>query len=220
MNDKIVCADEACHETGVTKDSENLTQEAESLKTEAEFTETVVGYLRARKNLGLVLVLTLINMALTTFGSSLNFPFSAFVPDILVGLGKASNTSGLLFYWASAILMALFGMCWLFCMVRPWWMVCALILFVVDTVAMGWLSILCMDGNSNLDVSLLINGAFHIWVLTYLVKGVGTGFKLRKFLKEKEESETRMNQATEDSSDVQHSSPEEMDLRRISATAK
>lgn len=185
MSDEVICADEERRDPEVTKDAENIGHDVEAVKKEVEFAEVAVAYLRARKNFGVALVLTIINMALSAFGSSLNFPFSAFVPDLLVGLGKASNAHGAFFYGASAAVMALFGMCWLFCMVRPWWMVCALVLFILDTAAMGWLSLLCMDGNVDLGMSFLVNAAFHIWVLFYLFKGVGAGFKLRRLLGER-----------------------------------
>ena len=185
MSDEVICADEERRDPEVTKDAENIGHDVESVKKEVEFAEVAVEYLRARKNLGVALVLTIINVALSAFGSSLNFPFSVFVPDLLVGLGKASNTHGVYCYGASAVVMALFGMCWLFCVVRPWWMVCALVLFVLDTVAMGGLTILCMNGNVDLGMSVLINAVFHIWVLYYLVKGVGAGFKLRRLLGER-----------------------------------
>ena len=185
MSDEVVNVGEESRAAEMTKDIESPGQDVESVKKEVEFAEVAVGYLRARKNLGVALVLTIINMALSAFGSSLNFPFSVFVPDLLVGLGKASNTHGVYCYGASAVVMALFGMCWLFCVVRPWWMVCALVLFVLDTVAMGGLTILCMNGNVDLGMSVLINAVFHIWVLYYLVKGVGAGFKLRRLLGER-----------------------------------
>ena len=185
MSDGVVGVDEVRRDPEAPKDGGSLGEDVGSDKKDVELAEFFVGYLRARNNLGVALVLTIINMALSAFGSSLNFPFSVFVPDLLVGLGKASNTHGVYCYGASAVVMALFGMCWLFCVVRPWWMVCALVLFVLDTVAMGGLTILCMNGNVDLGMSVLINAVFHIWVLYYLVKGVGAGFKLRRLLGER-----------------------------------
>ena len=76
-------------------------------------------------------------VTLTVLGSSWGFVYSAFAPDLLGSLGMASDGHGGLWHAMAGGIMALFGMCWMFCMIRPWWMVLALLLFILDTVALG-----------------------------------------------------------------------------------
>ena len=153
-------------------------------KEEIEFVETLAEYEQSRKNLGLIIALTAINIALTVFHSFWGFAFSAFAPNLLVGLGMASDGHGGLWYGMAGGIMVLFGMCWMFCMIRPWWMVLALLLFILDTVALGVVVGFEFDPDSGKAIkAILISVVFHIWALCTLFKGTFTGFKLRRLLR-------------------------------------
>ena len=192
---------DASRENTAADMSEMQGDEATLTRCEAELVETLLKYQRARHNLGIMIVLTAINIAFVVFKAKLQFPFSAFVPYLLVGFGAASEGSGAFGYVVASAIMAMFVVCWLFCTVRPWWMVLALVMFVLDTVTMGVLSIMCVSADAGLSVSFIIDAVFHIWVLNYLFKGAFAGFKFRKLLKMavKETEGTRAERPQEES---------------------
>jgi hypothetical protein len=57
-------------------------------------------------------------------------------------------------------------------------MIAALVMFVIDTLFLGYLYI------SSQDISGILDALIHIWVIYYLITGVIHGIKLNKLKKE------------------------------------
>ena len=152
-------------------------------------------YRAARQNLWIVILATAVNMVLALLQTGRYFLFSARVPYLCTDYGMflsgrypaeyyegwrdpASLPSGV-FYELLAIalvIVALYVVCAIFAPKNNGWMICALVLFVLDTVAMFgdfWL-------NEYFEASCILDVIFHIWVLVSLISGVSAGAKLKR----------------------------------------
>jgi len=154
-------------------------------------------YSSARSNLLLVVLFTLINCVICSFGGMTYFLFSAAAPyslamegavlsgrfsdDVyieLVGAPKSElmleSTSYFVFMLSiAAVILVLFFLCWLLSgNGRVGWMIAGLVLFAADTVYM-FLSY-------GFSVDQILDILFHIWVLASLIMGVVAHFKLKK----------------------------------------
>ena len=70
--------------------------------------------------------------------------------------------------------IAVYFVCWLLSKKHYAWMIVALVLFSMDTLAMVALYVLVGDFSGILDVLI------HAWVMFYLITGVINGYKLKK----------------------------------------
>lgn len=181
MNEDITPVAEETANTDMTNEGNDIrnddTANGENtveIEVNPEVIAATAEYLRGRRELGTMIVLTVINIALIIFGSSWNFPFSALLPQIFA-YGSTFEGAGILWYGAAAVSILLFVLSWVFCMEKPGWMVFALVLFIIDTAFAG---LACFG--DNVDAGCLVCIGFHIWVLYYLIKGVRAGFKLKK----------------------------------------
>lgn len=127
----------------------------------------------ARVNLLLVVVLTAVNLALLSLGSDTQFLFSASFPSIayMVGDSLSAAVGGATFRLGGLMLGAgvdaLFLLCWLGSGRRRGFLIAALVLFVLDSLA--FLALYALAGFS---LSGLLDAAFHVWVLVSLILGV------------------------------------------------
>lgn len=129
----------------------------------------------ARSNLLLMIILTVVNIVLLAVGADTMLLFSATVPYYVAAFGIFSEIGQLIAAGIAiaAVILALYLLCWIFSKKHYGWMVAALVLFILDSIAMVGLYIWAEDFSGILD--LLI----HIWVLYYLIIGVRYGYKLK-----------------------------------------
>ncbi len=130
----------------------------------------------ARGNLLLMIILTVINIILAAVGSDTMLLFSATVPYYVATIGILSEIgilagTGL---GIAAVILIIYLLCWIFSKKHYGWMIAALVLFILDTLAMIGIYMLYGDASGVLDIVI------HAWVLYYLVIGVRYGYKLKK----------------------------------------
>lgn len=138
----------------------------------------------ARGNLLLMIVLTVVNILLSLLGSDTMLLFSATVPYFAATVGILSEIGILVGIGVgiAAVILGIYLLCWIFSKKHYGWMIAALVLFALDTLAMIGIYMLYGDVSGVLDVLI------HAWVLYYLVIGVRYGYKLKKMPPETEVS--------------------------------
>ncbi len=150
-------------------------------------------YNNGRNNLLSVVVLSTINLVLLVINSSSYFLFSASVPYLLVELGKficgmypaeyyAGEFENFTFlpqsvFWVmlaiAVVIILLYLLSYLFSKKgRVGWLIFALVIFALDTVAMFWFY--------QLEADIILDIAFHIWVLITLAMAIHAHGKLKK----------------------------------------
>lgn len=152
-------------------------------------------YNSARHNILLVIAFTLINSVLLFTGSDSYFLFSAAIPYYMTLFGllytgrmpaewyegvefQPDPDSVLYIYLAIAVvIVALYGIMWFLSKKHGYgWLVAALLFFVADTFAM-----FCFTGFS---ADMIMDFAFHIWVLVSLASGIIAAINLKKLPEE------------------------------------
>ena len=137
-------------------------------------------YKTARNNLLLMLILTVINIILYLVGSDTMMLFSATVPYFGVIIGSVSG-SQIFFIFCACIAVAiliLYLLCWILSKDHYGWMIVALVLFIIDTLAMIGMYLGMGEISGILDVVI------HVWVLYYLIIGVKYGKQIKNLLEE------------------------------------
>ncbi|MBQ2863481.1 MAG: hypothetical protein IJE84_04825 [Clostridia bacterium] len=151
-------------------------------------------YNSARMNLLIVVAFTVINLILLVTNSDTYFLFSAFVAYFITVIGMVlcgrfpmedySDASGLQFVFLddsvfvvllviSIIITLFYFLAWLMSSKnRGGWLIFALVLFSIDTLAMLFL-------NGIISVDTIIDVLFHVWVMYYLVVGISAYRKLK-----------------------------------------
>ncbi|MBQ6717944.1 MAG: hypothetical protein IJN22_03505 [Clostridia bacterium] len=129
----------------------------------------------ARSNLLLMIILTVVNIVLLAVGADTMLLFSATVPYYVAAFGIFSEISQLIVAGLAiaAVILVLYLICWIFSKKHYGWMIAALVLFILDSIAMIGLYIWAEDFSGILDLVI------HIWVLYYLIIGVRFGYKLK-----------------------------------------
>lgn len=130
-------------------------------------------YDSARSNLLLAIVLTVVNIVLFFTGSGTMLLFSVSVPYYAVIFGDVFGIAPVGVCFAVVVLVAYF-LCWLLSKKRVGWLIAALVLFLIDTLAMAGMYMLIEDTSGIMD------GLIHIWVLYYLFAGVSAHGKQKK----------------------------------------
>ena len=137
-------------------------------------------YRSARVDLLIVIIFTVLNIALLFGQADTMMLFSATVPYVAVVIGYAANieaggglewfvTGSLIFAF---VILAMYLVCWFFSKRRNGWLIAALVLFGLDTVA----TVLLYMGNLGKGImDILIHGI----VIYYLVMGVKAGKQLK-----------------------------------------
>ena len=152
-------------------------------------------YNSARHNILLVIAFTLINSVLLFTGSDSYFLFSAAIPYYMTLFGllytgrmpaewyegvefQPDPDSVLYIYLAIAVVVvALYGLCWFLSKKHGYgWLVAALLFFVADTFAMFYFT--------GFSADMILDFAFHIWVLVSLASGIIAAINLKKLPEE------------------------------------
>ena len=137
-------------------------------------------YKSARVDLLLVIIFTVINIVMLFSGSETMMLFSATVPYVAVLVGYLANieaggaldwfvTGSLIFAF---VILAMYLVCWFFSKKRYGWLLAALVLFSLDTVATVFLY---LDNLGAGVMDFLIHGI----VIWYLAMGVKAGKQLK-----------------------------------------
>ena len=124
-------------------------------------------YKAARANLLLALAFTLVNIVLLFAGTDSYFLFSATIPYVLainyVSIGAIAVIAALL-------ILVVYLLCYLFSKKSYGWMIAALVLFSLDTVFLLYFAFI-----STAFAEFIIDIAFHVFGLVYLIQGVRYG---------------------------------------------
>ena len=147
---------------------------------------------RGRGTLLLIIIFTVVNLAFVLMDLGTYFLFSVSVPYYLVsycmGLDNffvdgpwdtiGSNTQMALVI--GAVILIIYLLCWLLAKKHSGWMVAATVLFVVDSLALVWISFALLVRPMNNIVDFLM----HIWALVQMIQACVAGGKLRRMDRE------------------------------------
>ncbi len=159
-------------------------------------------YKGARNNLLLVVVFTLINSVMCLFGSSTYFLWSASIPYYFTLYGMVYTGRFPAEYYAdwadfvplgdsylatmvttAFVCIAIYLLFWFLSKKHGYgWLVAALVFFVVDTIYMFYVS--------GFSADMILDIAFHIWVIATLIMGISAALKLKKLPPEEQAPET------------------------------
>ena len=138
--------------------------------------QQAVIFSRARSNLLLVIGFTIINMILRITGSNVFFLFSATMPSVVLEITYATASWGIGIAFAALIVMV-YLLCWAFAKRWRWLIVVALVFFSIDTLMFF---ALVMPLISSMDISLIIEIGFQLWIMFYLITGTRAWARLRR----------------------------------------
>ncbi len=165
-------------------------------------------YANACNNVLLVVALTAINIILLATNSNTYFLFSAYIPFALVDVAMVlcgrypaefytGDFAGMEFFPQSvfvialciaAVILLIYVLCWVFAKKQKCgWLIAALVLFLVDTVAMFALNGVILDS--------VFDYVIHVWVIISLVSGIAAFGKLKKLPAEPEADAVPMTEA-------------------------
>ena len=134
-------------------------------------------------NLGIVILLSLVNVVLLVTDADVSFPFSAIFPTLTVMCGQELTLeTGYAGFETAGTFLALgsiliYGICWLTARKYRGWILVALLLFLFD-------SLLLLPFIPGSGSAIWIDVVFHCWVLWSLFNGVRAWIKLRRIEKE------------------------------------
>ena len=129
-----------------------------------------------RYSLLLIVILTVVNLIMTILDTNTYFLFSASVPYYLVFVGMgiengfvngAWNVKGTLTYTGlviALVIVAVYLLCWLLSKKRAGWLTAALVLFIIDTVALVVITFALYDS----PMGKLVDFLLHIWAIVEL----------------------------------------------------
>lgn len=136
----------------------------------------------------LILIFTLVNLLMVLLDTDRYFLFSASVPYYLTLLGIGMDNGFADAVWSridtftitalviSAVILALYLLCWLMSKKRAGWLTAALVLFSLDTIALVALSYLLYGDILTNILDLLL----HAWAIWQLAQAVRANGKLKK----------------------------------------
>jgi hypothetical protein len=155
-------------------------------KSSREYQENL--YKGSRYNLLLVLIFTVINLFSLVTGGNSYWLFSASIPYYLTGFGMLFDaevaysqtlvvgtfaTTALVI---SAVILAVYLICWIFSKKHVGFLITALVLFALDTLALlGLIVLLQMNIAEN-----ILDIVFHAWVIISLARGLAAHARLKK----------------------------------------
>lgn len=133
-------------------------------------------YSAARGGLLLMMILTVVNTVQAALGSESYFVFSDYLAYLCAVFGRIfyDESGGESLYLvvgcAGAMLILLpYLLCWIFSKKRRGWLIAALVLFIIDTL------LVAVDAIGFMEISYLMDIAFHIWLVVELILGVRAG---------------------------------------------
>ena len=136
-----------------------------------------------RYSLLLIVILTVVNLIMTILDTNTYFLFSASVPYYLVFVGMgiengfvngAWNVKGTLTYTGLVIALVIVAV-YLLSKKRAGWLTAALVLFIIDTVALVVITFALYDS----PMGKLVDFLLHIWAIVELIQAVRGSKKLR-----------------------------------------
>ena len=134
----------------------------------------------SRKQLLLVVLFSAINVLLVLFRINLSFLFSASFPLFIAQFGQmlSQETGGLLPLLIAAMfsfsIVFLYWLCYVLAKKYRVFILVALILFSIDTLFLIW------SLTFGLGLSIILDVAFHAWVMYYLIIGTKAWSDLKK----------------------------------------
>ena len=138
-------------------------------------------YKAARGNLLAMLILTAVNTLLALTGSDRYYLFTDFAAYIWAVFARGfydftGEAKWLVLGAAGAVLvMAVYFLCWLLSKKRRGWLTAALVLFIIDTVALVVITFALYDS----PMGKLVDFLLHIWAIVELIQAVRGSKKLR-----------------------------------------
>lgn len=150
-------------------------------KNSREYLEKKVS--SARHSLLLVLIFTVINLVMLLADGNSYFLFSASVPYYLtafgIGMDMGMGTEGIGVFTTtalviSAVILAVYLVCWLLTKKKPAWYVVSAVLFAVDTVALVLIAL-----GFDILTDNIMDLVFHAWVIIELFQAVSANKKLK-----------------------------------------
>ena len=133
-------------------------------------------YRTARSGLLGMMILTVINAVQAALGSDSYFVFSDYLSYYCALFGRIffEESGGESIYLIvgcalAALVLVPYLLCWIFSKKRRGWLIAALVLFIIDTLLVVW------DAIGFMDISYLMDIAFHIWLIVELILGIRAG---------------------------------------------
>ena len=143
-----------------------------------EIKNSAVKFNRARNNLLLVVVFTMINLVLIALEMDLSFLFSAIVPQIILFFSIDMSLS-LPFAMTVAILcLSFYVLCFALSKRYRVFILIAFLAFATDTAILLYFALISGVGDFIFDI------AFHAWIHFYLITGIIAWAKLRNVSRE------------------------------------
>lgn len=146
----------------------------------AEIKKLVLQFNKTRGNLLLVIAFTAVNLFLSAFRADYYLLFSATAPQFIYEVGRSLSqeyqngaymTIGLV---VAFVVILLYLICWALAKRSRAFILVALILFGVDSILFVYLFLA-----AGFEASYLLDVAFHVWILYYLISGVIVWARLR-----------------------------------------
>lgn len=129
-------------------------------------------YDTARHNLLLMIAFTAINVILRLVQADLYFLFSASIPLAVLDIATLFTTGVSIPAVVIAVaVVVVYLVCWILSKKRTGWLIAAMVLFALDTLAMFLVY--------EIGVGMLLDIVFHAYVLFYLISGTVAAVKLR-----------------------------------------
>ena len=142
--------------------------------------EEMSKFRRSVTNLGIMTLLSAVNVVLIVSGAEVGFPFSAFFPGLAAAVGKGlAEESEVAIFTLCGIGMGIssiliYATCWVLAKKIRCFILVAFLLFLLD-------SLLLLPFIPGSDASVWIDVAFHLWVLFSLFSGVRAWRALRRY---------------------------------------
>lgn len=124
-----------------------------------------------RSNLLLAIILTVVNIVLLFTGSETMLLFSISVPYYAVIFGVIFEEQAMIII--AAVILAVYFLCWLLSKKRVGWLIAALVLIILDTLALIGFYVLAEEISGILDL------VFHAMIIYYLAVGISSAKKLK-----------------------------------------
>jgi len=148
--------------------------------TDTDKKQQILIFEKSRNNLLLVVAFTVINLVLIYFEAGVNFLFSATIPQFILNVAKvvAGSTDENIFLIIGLVIAFLavlsYFVFWLLARRARVLILVSLIFFCIDSLLLVYLVF-----NDDFNFSVLMEIAFHAWILYYLITGVKAWYKLR-----------------------------------------
>lgn len=134
----------------------------------------------------MVAALTAINILLIAINASFYFPFSAYLPLLITGVGLSMGTTTALTVCIiiSVIITVIYALLWFLSKKKTAFIAVALGLFLIDSgfmlAGIDWAN----------PVSSLVDVLFHVWVISYLIIALVAKKKLKTMPEDEEPKQT------------------------------